>query len=87
MPRVLESFQVEDGHGVRSPVTRETAAEVRGDGNAMHTLGIGDLPGHSTAVGVEYHDAAPVRHVDAPRIAVNRDVIPTLISSHGDGLG
>src|ERR1700690_3722237 len=59
----LESFQIEGGYGVRAPVTGETAADVRGNSNAMHALGIGDLASHGTTVGVEYHDPAPVRHV------------------------
>src|ERR1700722_14291436 len=81
----IEGFQIEDGDGVRTSITREAAAEIGSDGDAVHTLRVRNLPHHRTAVRIEHHNTASMRNVDAAGVAINRDIVPAFIASHCDG--
>lgn len=79
-PDGFEGLQIEDSGGASAPVAGESAAELRGDGNSVNALSVGDLPNHRKGIGIEDKDFCRVRNVDPPSVAVDTDVIPKSVS-------
>src|SRR6266849_3118247 len=81
----FQSFEIEDGNGVGAAVAGEAAAEVGSDGDAVHTLRVGNVAFDGVGVGVHDYGVRGVGDVHASRVAVDVDVVPAFVAGNGYG--
>src|SRR5271157_6309477 len=77
----LERLEIENGNGVGAAVARETAAEIRSDGDAVDPLRVGNVAHHRIGIGVEDHDMGATRDVKPAPVRVHLQIVPTSITT------
>src|SRR5260370_30496198 len=72
----FQSFEIVDGDGVVAAIAGEAAAEVRSDGDAVHTVRVGNVAFDGVGVRVHDYGVRGMRDVDTAVVAVVLDIVP-----------
>ena len=57
---------------------------MRHDGDVMHTVGAGNIADNFLRIHVKHHYVGRSRNVDAARLAINNEAIPSPVSAEFD---
>src|SRR4029077_19180885 len=79
--RYLEALNIENDHFFAVPVRYESLVKIFDQGHSVAALQASNGADYRPFIGIQHYDFCAVRHIDAPRIGIDCDVIKILATT------